>query len=114
MSYADPYQQRPITQHGYSSSSDQYGDAPLKFPTYEASAEGVTRVAATPYTSYDLRDEKEMSGVGARMGAGGMEDRPISQWTIPPPPKSTGILRMWRKENRASWVKVCLQGTIYG
>lgn len=40
--------------------------------------------------------------------AGANGARPTSQWTVgfEPPPKSTGILRMWRKENRASWARV--------
>ncbi len=43
---------------------------------------------------------------GAELNAD--KERPSSQWTqgIEPPPKSTGILRMWRKENRAGWVRV--------
>ncbi|KAJ9097210.1 hypothetical protein QFC21_004879 [Naganishia friedmannii] len=40
-------------------------------------------------------------------GERGNPERPMSQWTvgIEPPPKSTGMLRMWRKENRAGWVE---------
>lgn len=40
--------------------------------------------------------------------AGANGPRPTSQWTVgfEPPPKSTGILRMWRKENRAGWARV--------
>jgi hypothetical protein len=130
-------QQRPIS---YTSEPD-YGDSPLEHPTYNVSAAGgvvpiqQTRtqnqnerpisilqrggggvgggIASTPYTSYDIRDEKPNGGgrestsiIGGLEGTGFGVNRPISEWTIPPPPKSTGILRMWRKENRASWVKV--------
>lgn len=42
--------------------------------------------------------------------AGANGPRPTSQWTVgfEPPPKSTGILRMWRKENRAGWARVSI------
>ncbi len=121
MAYPDPYShtrpQQPHRPVSYNSEAD-YGEAPLQYPTYDASAAGgvvpvqggprplSVGVAATPYTSYDVRDEKSFARNSQPGGAGLGDDRPMSQWTIPPPPKSTGILRMWRKENRASWVKV--------
>lgn len=120
MAYPDPYShtrpQQPHRPVSYNSEAD-YGEAPLQYPTYDASAAGgvvpvqggprplSVGVAATPYTSYDVRDEKSFARNSQPGGAGLGDDRPMSQWTIPPPPKSTGILRMWRKENRASWVK---------
>ncbi len=110
---------RPESIATYVTDQDTYGDAPLAYPTYDAHGQLVNPPAGgapvSRYKSYDTRDEKagieeDAPSVQYRdtMPGGGFgEQRPMSQWTIPPPPKSTGILRMWRKENRASWVKVC-------
>jgi hypothetical protein len=56
--------------------------------------------------------EEEYGTRESRYGAN-LDPRPPSQWTIPPPPKSTGFLRIWRKDERGKqWGKVSVEAEI--
>lgn len=114
--YADPYQ--------YQESRD--GQHPAMHPdsTYPPARPGSKHAAGDSYSTYSDKPRVSISEGDNRRsalpktaprgsryftGEHGNTQRPMSQWTvgIEPPPKSTGMLRMWRKENRAGWVEVC-------
>ncbi|KAJ9110786.1 hypothetical protein QFC20_002827 [Naganishia adeliensis] len=112
--YADPYQ--------YQESRD--GQHPAMHPdsTYPPARPGPKHAAGDSYSTYSDKPRVSISEGDNRRsalpktaprgsryftGEHGNTQRPMSQWTvgIEPPPKSTGMLRMWRKENRAGWVE---------
>jgi hypothetical protein len=110
--YADPYVQdghnttmnpdstyppaRPGSKYAHGDSFSTYSDKPRV-----SLSEADNRRSALPKTA--------PRGSRYFTGERGNAERPMSQWTvgIEPPPKGTGMLRMWRKENRAGWVEVC-------
>lgn len=110
--YADPYAQdghnttmnpdstyppaRPGSKYAHGDSFSTYSDKPRV-----SLSEADNRRSALPKTA--------PRGSRYFTGERGNAERPMSQWTvgIEPPPKGTGMLRMWRKENRAGWIEVC-------
>lgn len=122
--YADPYQyqeerdgQHPAMQQQYAEGNPNQnvirpGSQYAKRDSYSVYSD-----KAVPRVSVDVGDNRrsvlpKTAPRGSRYFTGerGNSQRPMSQWTvgIDPPPKSTGMLRMWRKENRAGWVEVSL------
>ena len=130
--YADPYQQ----QNQYANYDQQpYGysnDAPHQGYSYEApnySTQDVHALSHTPshaqqepeyYASTDKIHENSAHPAGAaednntvpvereRKGRQGADGNSKS-WAQGPPPRSTGILRMWRKDERGKqWTRVSI------
>ncbi|KAG7562197.1 hypothetical protein FFLO_02382 [Filobasidium floriforme] len=119
--YSDPYgHTRPEIQHGYSEDSnasgkDQYvGNndqaRPYSQANYPIPQERMSSYDSLPEKSFARPPKAEADGTVRRSRFVGMAangERPASQWTqgVDVPPKATGWLREWRKENRASWGK---------
>lgn len=127
--YADPYQQNQYasydqTPYGYSHDApqhQQYGYASNETPNYSTpDVQHGQHQQQQPdyYTSTDKINENSAAvGAGAedysvpvererkgRQNVGGNS----KSWAQGPPPRSTGILRMWRKDERGKqWTRVC-------
>ncbi|KAK4688436.1 hypothetical protein P7C73_g1674, partial [Tremellales sp. Uapishka_1] len=99
--YSDPYDR-----NGHYAEPSPYGESP-KYPSY----------AGDPSASGEKLDDGSNLDYGngnmnanygtARQQQGRQGPRPGSSWTeMGPPPRSTGILRMWRKDARGKqWFK---------
>lgn len=118
--YADPYQQHQYatydqgTPYGYSneqphgytgnepnySSPDVHNQSQNQQPDYYTSTDKINENSAAPGEEYTVPVERERKG---RQNIGG-DGR---SWAQGPPPRSTGILRMWRKDERGKqWTRV--------
>lgn len=118
--YSDPYQyqedrdgQHPAMQQHYAEDNNQNVRPESQYAKGDSYSTYSDK--AVPRISVDVGDKRrsalpKTAPRGSRYFTGerGNPERPMSQWTvgIDPPPKSTGMLRMWRKENRAGWVEV--------
>ena len=124
--YADPYQQQnqyanyDQQPYGYSHETPHnYGHAAPNYSTqdvhilpqtqghpddYYTSTDKINENSAMPAGAgedYSVPVERERKGRQGG-GAGG------TSWAQGPPPRSTGILRMWRKDERGKqWTRVC-------
>ncbi|WWC65830.1 uncharacterized protein I303_108452 [Kwoniella dejecticola CBS 10117] len=110
--YADPYnnrqsgyynndydtQQPPPQAYGYSNDSNPYGEEP-RYPSYPADPSAGDY---QPHSSTEkVTDEGQYENTQrAQPGRSGLRQPPRSIAEMGPPPRSTGILRMWRKDER--------------
>lgn len=114
--YADPYQQHQQQGQGQYASYDQSypsdnhpanpqhddGYSNHQQPEYYPSTDKINVNDQEAYTTPVIeRERKGRQNIG---GGGGAE----KSWANGPPPRSTGILRMWRKDERGKqWTRVC-------
>ena len=112
--YSDPYQQHQgqgqgqYTSYDQSYPSDSYPANPQHDDTYSAhqqpeyypSTDKINVNESEAYAPPVI--ERERKG---RQNIGGGAEK---SWANGPPPRSTGILRMWRKDERGKqWTRVC-------
>ena len=113
--YADPYQSQAYpaqsNQPYYHSSDPSFDQAP-RYPDEteqgyqpEASTE---KINATNPSDDPYEPPATARAVPGRQGLRGPAGNTKSWAEMGPPPRSTGILRMWRKDERGKqWSKVC-------
>ena len=111
--YADPYQQHPTQGQGQYASYDQsypsdtYPANPQHDDTYSAHQQpeyypSTDKINVNEEAYAPPVIERERKG---RQNIGGGAEK---SWANGPPPRSTGILRMWRKDERGKqWTRVC-------
>jgi len=118
--YADPYQNQNQTQHQHQSQgqyatydqnypSDSYPANPQHGDTYSTHQQPEYYPSTDKINVNDQEEayappviERERKG---RQNIGGGAEK---SWANGPPPRSTGILRMWRKDERGKqWTRVC-------
>ena len=121
--YADPYDRGQYTDQAYNSqpplphrdsnASSSYQDDPvpyseeLRYPSYPSDP------SAGGYQAYPSTEKMKEEGVyghsteRAQPGRSGLREPTQSFAEMGPPPRSTGILRMWRKDERGKqWFRV--------
>lgn len=107
--YADPYNNDPNYTYHNSYPTTPQDENPYAHdaePQYNASNDYTSQ----PYASTDKMVEPPAEYAGTervRKGRTGAEGAAKSWGTTGPPPRSTGILRMWRKDERGKqWTRV--------
>nr|XP_019043544.1 hypothetical protein I302_08123 [Kwoniella bestiolae CBS 10118]OCF22474.1 hypothetical protein I302_08123 [Kwoniella bestiolae CBS 10118] len=115
-SYADPYNQQqgyynngydesqqppPFQNQGYSYSNDAnpYGEEP-RYPSYPADPSAGDYQPNSSTEKMNDEGQYQESTQRAQPGRSGLRRPPVSIAEMGPPPRSTGILRMWRKDER--------------
>ncbi|KAK8849675.1 hypothetical protein IAR55_005010 [Kwoniella newhampshirensis] len=95
-----PFQQtNPEDAYAYSHDNNPYGEEP-RYPSYptDPSVGGYPNNLSTEKMVDDTHVEE--STQRAQPGRSGLRQPPRSFAEVGPPPRSTGILRMWRKDER--------------
>jgi hypothetical protein len=120
--YADPYQQHlgqgqgqgQYASYDQSYPSDTYPSNPQHDDTYSAHQQpeyypSTDKINVNEEAYAPPVVERERKG---RQNIGGGAEK---SWANGPPPRSTGILRMWRKDERGKqWTRVCLLFALRG
>ncbi|WWC95829.1 hypothetical protein V866_002696 [Kwoniella sp. B9012] len=118
--YADPYNQQPqgyyhnndgydeTQQHPppfqnegytYSNDSNPYGEEP-RYPSYPADPSSGDYQPNSSTEKMNDEGQYQENTQRAQPGRSGLRRPPVSIAEMGPPPRSTGILRMWRKDER--------------
>ncbi|WVQ79184.1 hypothetical protein IAT38_001280 [Cryptococcus sp. DSM 104549] len=96
--YADHQQAQHNPPYGYNNDSNPYGEEP-RYPSYPADPSGES-YAPNPSTE-KMVDDIQYEGGTERAQPGRSRLRPTTSFAeMGPPPRSTGILRVWRKDER--------------
>jgi hypothetical protein len=97
-----PYPSETSHYPAHQSHSDDLYSPSKEQPDYYPSTDKIIDTDNEPYTSPVIeRERKGRQNIGGG-GEGG------KSWANGPPPRSTGILRMWRKDERGKqWTRVC-------
>lgn len=105
MAYNDPYRN--------SRAEVPYEDHNPGYQTTASTEKMVDRSSHAPGNEMGMGDaaygNEEMAGTErAQKGRQGLQAPPMTWAEMGPPPRSTGILRMWRKDERGKqWSRVC-------